>query len=138
MNNSEITFEDLQTRIHNFIEKAKEAKEDILFNFTIEEGLKQTKFTSIEGVNIYRTIQEAINNSMKYAESKKIKIDIKHQNNDIIIAIEDDGKGFDSNSVEFGNGINNMKKRITDISGKIEINSKLNIGTTVQIKFPKK
>ena len=137
MNNSEITFEDLQTRIHNFVEKAKEAKEDILFNFTIEEGLKQTKFTSIEGMNIYRTIQEAINNSMKYAEAKKIKIDIKHQNNDIIIAIEDDGKGFDSNSVEFGNGINNMKKRITDISGEIEISSTPNKGTIVQIKFPK-
>ena len=138
MNNSEITFEDLQTRIHNFVEKAKEAKEDIVFDFAIEDGLKQTKFTSIEGMNIYRTIQEAINNSMKYAEAKNIKIDINHQNNDILIAIEDDGKGFDNNTIEFGNGINNMKKRIADISGEIEINSSPNSGTKVKIRFPKR
>ena len=137
MNNSEITFEDLQTRIHNFVEKAKEAKHDIAFDFTIEKSLNSSKFTSIEGMNIYRTIQEAINNSMKYAEAKSIKIDIKSQNNDIVITIHDDGKGFDNKKVEFGNGIHNMKKRIADISGEIEINSTPNKGTTVQIKFPK-
>ena len=137
MNNSEITFEDLQTRIHNFVEKAKEAKHDIAFDFTIEKSLNSSKFTSIEGMNIYRTIQEAINNSMKYAEAKSINIDIKRQNDDIVIAIHDDGKGFDNKKVEFGNGISNMKKRITDISGEIEINSTPNKGTLVQIKFPK-
>ena len=88
-------------------------------------------------MNIYRTIQEAINNSMKYAEAKSIKIDIKRQKDDIVIAIEDDGKGFDSNKVEFGNGISNMKKRIADINGEIEINSTPNKGTMVQIKFHK-
>ncbi|HNP33635.1 MAG TPA: tetratricopeptide repeat protein [Flavobacterium sp.] len=136
MNHSEITFEDLQTRIHNFVEKAKEAKQDVGFDFTIDENLKNLKFTSIEGMNIYRTIQEAVNNSIKYAEAKSIKIDIKHQDKNIVITIHDDGKGFDSNEIELGNGINNMKKRIADINGEIEIKSVLENGTTVQIKFP--
>ena len=138
MNNSEINFEDLQSRIHNFVEKAKEAKHDIVFSFTIENSLKDSKFTSIEGMNIYRTIQEAVNNSIKYAEAKNIKIDIKDRKNDIVISIHDDGKGFDNDNVELGNGIHNMEKRITDINGKIEINSDLNSGTSVQIKLPKK
>ncbi|MBC7440814.1 MAG: tetratricopeptide repeat protein [Flavobacterium sp.] len=135
MNNSEITFEDLQGRIHNFVEKAKEAKQDIAFNFTIENSLKDSKFTSIEGMNIYRTIQEAVNNSIKYADAKNIKIDIKHQENHIVISIDDDGKGFDNDTIELGNGIQNMKKRIADINGEIEINSSPNNGTDIQIKL---
>ena len=138
MNNSEITFEDLQTRIHNFVEKAKEAKDTIEFSFKVQKAVMDTKFTSIEGMNIYRTIQEAVNNSIKYAEAKNIKIDIKHLKNDIVINISDDGKGFDDNEIELGNGINNMKKRITDSGGTIKFKTKPNEGTEITIMFPDK
>lgn len=138
MNNSEITFEDLQTRIHNFVEKAKEAKQDIEFKFTIEDDLLGVKFTSIEGMNIYRTIQEAINNSIKYAQAHNIKINIKHQKNDIIMVLSDDGKGFDDGQIELGNGINNMKKRISDCGGSIKFKTKPNEGTEITIRLPNK
>jgi signal transduction histidine kinase len=138
MNNSEITFEDLRARIHNFVEKAKEAKQDIEFKFTIEDSLLGVKFTSIEGMNIYRTIQEAINNSIKYADARNIEINIKHQKNDIVMAISDDGKGFDDSQIELGNGINNMKKRIADCGGKIKFNTKPNEGTEITIIIPDK
>lgn len=138
MNNSEITFEDLQTRIHNFVEKAKEAKQEIEFEFTIEESLLGAKFTSIEGMNIYRTIQEAVNNSIKYADAKNIKIGIKHKKNDIVMMISDDGKGFDEGKIELGNGINNMKKRIADCGGNIIFNTKQEEGTQITITFPDK
>lgn len=138
MNNSEITFEDLQARIHNFVEKAKEAKQDIEFKFTIENSLKQSKFTSVEGMNIYRTIQEAVNNSIKYAEAKSIKIDIQHDKDDIVTVITDDGKGFDDNEIELGNGINNMKKRIADCNGTLYIKTMPDQGTIITIRLPDK
>ena len=137
MNKSEITLEDLQIRIHNFIDKAKEAKEEIVFNFTIDDSLMSSKLTSIEGMNIYRTIQEAINNSMKYANSSQINIDIISVNENIFITIQDNGKGFDSQKVDFGNGIANMKKRIEEIGGKIYIDSNIAIGTKINITIPK-
>ena len=137
MNKSEIALEDLQTRIHNFIDKAKEAKEEIEFNFNIDDSLMSSKFTSIEGMNIYRTIQEALNNSIKYANSSQINITIKSVNENIFITIQDNGKGFDSKKVDFGNGITNMKKRIEEIGGKIYIDSNLAIGTTINITIPK-
>ncbi|HNP33634.1 MAG TPA: sensor histidine kinase [Flavobacterium sp.] len=136
MNHSEITFEDLQTRIHNFVEKAKEAKHDIEFDFIIDDNLKNLKFTSIEGMNIYRTIQEAINNSIKYADAKKISIQAKRLNNSIEITITDDGKGFDKANVEEGFGLKNMQKRIEEIGGKISINSKESDGTKINIILP--
>ena len=138
MNNSEITFEDLRMRIHNFVEKAKEAKQDIDFDFTIEESLLASKFTSIEGMNIYRTIQEAVNNSIKYADSTRIQIEIRNQKEDIVIVIQDDGKGFDVTQTEQGNGINNMKKRISDCNGTFKIKTKPAAGTEITISLPHK
>ena len=137
MNSNEITLEDLQTRIHNFIDKAKEAKETIKFSTDVEENLKNIKFTSIEGMNIYRTIQEAINNSIKYADAKNIKIIIHQETDFIVISILDDGKGFETEKIDLGNGINNMKKRISDIGGEIEIKKGTDIGTEIVIKLKK-
>ena len=132
MNKSEITFEDLQSRIHNFIDKAKEAKSEIQFSFQVDKELNNRSFTSIEGMNIYRTIQEAINNSIKYSESKHIDIQAKSENDKIQITIKDDGKGFDKSTIEKGNGLQNMQKRIEEINGKFQIESS-DLGTTISI-----
>ena len=138
MNNSEITFEDLQTRIHNFVDKAKEAKTEIDFNFSIENSLKGILFTSIEGMNVYRTIQEAINNSIKYANAKNINIDVKRKNNTVKITINDNGKGFDEQAIERGYGLINMQKRIEEIGGKFSIDSNIAMGTKINITIPNK
>ncbi len=132
MNKSQITFEDLQTRIHNFVDKAKEAKSEIQFNFSVDAELKDRKFTSIEGMNIYRTIQEAINNSIKYAEAKNINIQVERHNDNIQITINDDGKGFDLATTEKGNGLLNMQKRIEEINGKFSLQS-TESGTNINI-----
>lgn len=132
MNKSQITFEDLQTRIHNFIDKAKEAKNEIQFNFVVDAELKERQFTSIEGMNIYRTIQEAINNSIKYADAEKIEIQVKKSEDNIQITIEDNGNGFDLNTTEKGNGLLNMQKRIAEINGKFELQSSSS-GTKISI-----
>jgi signal transduction histidine kinase len=137
MNKSEITIEDLESRIHNFVEKAKIAKTEIAFNFHVDDRLKEVKFTSVQGMNIYRTIQEAINNCIKYAEAKSISIEINQTNDTIEIIIQDDGKGFNESEVSFGNGIENMKKRVNDINGQITFNSIIDKGTTIIIRLKK-
>ncbi|PXY47129.1 tetratricopeptide repeat-containing sensor histidine kinase [Flavobacterium hydrophilum] len=121
MNSNEISFEDLESRIHNFIEKAKEAKDEIQFFFQIDSELKDTKLTSVEGMNLYRTIQEAVNNAIKYANASSISIAVKRIENQIQIAIEDNGIGFDETTIQKGNGLKNMQKRIEDIGGKFHL-----------------
>jgi signal transduction histidine kinase len=132
MNSSEITFQDLESRINNYIEKAKEAKENISFSFAIEEDLKSKKLTSVEGMNIYRTIQEAVNNAIKYANAEIISITVKHQENKINISVKDNGSGFDYETIEKGNGLNNMQKRIEEIGGAFALTS-TNEGTKIEI-----
>ncbi len=132
MNTNEITYEDLEVRIHNFIEKAKEAKQEITFSFKIDKDLATKKLSSVEGMNVYRTIQEAINNSLKYANAKNIKIEAKKEENQTKITITDDGIGFNETEIHYGNGLNNMKKRIKEIGGKLQITSSEK-GTTIEV-----
>ena len=132
MNSDQISYEDLEVRINNFLEKAKEAKDQISFSFAIEESLKTKKLSSVEGMNMYRTIQEAINNSLKYANADIIKVTIKKSDNQTKILISDNGQGFNLETIEKGNGLKNMQKRIEDIGGVFSITS-TNDGTGVEI-----
>ena len=133
MNKSEILFEDLQSRIHNFMDKAKEVKEEIDFHFDIDASLKSIAFTSLDGMNIYRTIQEAVNNSIKHAEASQINVSIVPAGENILIKIQDNGKGFDPEKTEKGNGIANMKKRIQDVKGDLAFHQTVGAGTTISI-----
>ncbi|RED47905.1 histidine kinase [Seonamhaeicola aphaedonensis] len=132
MNKNEITLEDLQGRISNFIDKANVSASNLNFSFTIAEALsKAFVFTSVKGMNIYRVIQEAVNNAIKYAEASNIDIQIEKKDDNVLFSISDDGKGFDFNEINAGNGLNNMKKRATDMGATIIYNSETGKGTNI-------
>lgn len=137
MNANEFTFDDLSSRIYNFIEKAQSAKESTTFKFTVDESLKNSKFSSLEGVNLYRTIQEAVNNAIKYADANEVSIQVQPIENGITIEISDNGKGFDLDTIDLGNGIVNMQKRIEEIGGVFKIQSELDKGTQITISLNK-
>lgn len=136
MNKTEITFEDLNARITNFIDKARQSTENTNFNFDISEELNNKyHLSSIEGMNIYRIIQEAVHNALKYANAKNIAVTIAENSNYINITIQDDGKGFNIQQTEPGNGLNNIKKRAKEIKSEININSIPGSGTTISLKI---
>jgi signal transduction histidine kinase len=137
MNYNEISIEELQSRITNFIEKAKDAKESIDFKFKIAEGLSNLKLSAVVGMNCYRTIQEAINNAIKYAEATEVVIEVEKMEDTIQIAIRDNGIGFDIQTVEKGNGLRNIQKRVEDIGGILAITSSYKQGTIVKITLNK-
>lgn len=133
MNTNEFKFEDLSSRIYNFIEKAQSVKENIRFQFVIDDNVKEAKFSSLEGINLYRTIQEAVNNAVKYADADAITVHVLREDETIKIEIKDDGKGFDTDETDYGNGLYNMKKRIEEIDGTFQVHSEISKGTTVTV-----
>jgi len=137
MNANEFTFDDLSSRIYNFIEKAQSVKENTAFKFSVDDSLKNSKFSSLEGVNLYRTIQEAVNNAIKYADATEVSVQVKPNENGITIEISDNGKGFDIDIIDLGNGIVNMQKRIEEIGGVFKIKSELDKGTQITISLNK-
>ncbi len=137
MNKNDITFGDLQSRISNFIDQAKIASENTEFTFTISENIKQVyKFTSIQGMNLYRIIQEGVNNASKYAKATKISVSIIEENSNYRILIKDNGKGFNLATEPLGNGISNIKKRSKELSVEVRIDSVINEGTSISLLIP--
>jgi len=136
MNKNEITIEDLQSRISNFIEKAGAANDGIAFQFSISEAIaNDTKYTSVRGMNMYRIIQESVNNALKHAQASQITVHIDAKEDQNFITIEDNGKGFDMNAFDPGNGLTNIQKRAKEMGGQAEITSVLEKGTKVFVYY---
>ena len=102
------------------------------------------RFDSLVETNLYRVVQEAVNNALKYAKSNYILIALSHSKDILSIIIDDDGIGFDMEKVgktnkESGMGLFFMKERISYINGRVFINSVKERGTriTINIKLPK-
>lgn len=84
---------------------------------------------------LFRMIQEIINNIIKHAGATEINFKASHKNNNIIIEIKDNGKGFDKNAVAAGSGLNNLLSRSAMIDAAITINSRPGEGTQIIISI---
>ena len=135
MNKQEISFEDLQSRISNFIEKAGVSQDQTTFKFEAPKSV-ETNFTSVQGMNIYRIIQEAVNNAIKYANASTIEVSIDQSPNEMNVTISDNGQGFDIEKVERGNGLQNMTKRTKELGGDLKVVSSSDSGTKVILTLP--
>ena len=138
MNKEYITVEDLKSRVANFINQAGQSASQIDFVFRMDSVLpEQFRFSSQRGMHIYRIIQEAVNNAIKHANPKNIEVSFtqsSHKQN-VELTIKDDGTGLSKDTIQEGNGLQNMKKRAIELSGILEINSQGN-GTEVKLDFP--
>ncbi|HLY70875.1 MAG TPA: ATP-binding protein, partial [Puia sp.] len=84
--------------------------------------------------NIYLTIKEALHNVVKHAHANEVSIDVQISQR-LIIVLHDNGIGFDAEQIRpFSNGLTNMKKRISDIDGDLEI--KRQQGTELKVSVP--
>lgn len=135
MNSNDLTFEDLRARMMNFIEKAQSALEQTQIIFEIDSELDALVLSSVLGMNVYRTMQEAVNNAIKYAHARQIQIQIKKTANGFEMKIIDDGQGFDLDEVVRGNGLHNMQKRIEQIGGTFKIDSQIEKGTQISLSI---
>lgn len=135
MNKSEITIEDLHSRILSFIEKAKESIPEINFNINFET-YKNISFSSLIGMNLFRATQEALNNAIKHSNANEISISLTILSEAFIISIEDNGCGFNLKNSNLGNGLSNIEKRMSEIKGTTNIQSVINTGTTIYLNIP--
>lgn len=86
--------------------------------------------------NLFRIVQEALNNVIKHASARRVDIQLIGYDNNITIAIEDNGKGFNLNLKNKGFGIKNMSSRVHQLNGEITIDSRINSGTSILITVP--
>ncbi|WP_375241223.1 ATP-binding protein [Polaribacter sp.] len=120
-------------------ELSKLTGKEILFLNKTDFNLRLDSLTEI---NLYRIVQEAVNNAIKYAASSYILVTMSHSNKILSIVIDDDGKGFEPNKIkkvkdgDGGMGMTFMKERIKYIDGRLFISSQPNEGTRITLNIP--
>ncbi len=109
-------------------------------NYSIEEDESLNNISFDKAVNLYRLIQEALNNILKHANAKNIFIKIENNAQLINVSIEDDGDGFEMNrsegKINTGKGLSSMYQRAELNGGKCTIDSKPGKGTKINIVIP--
>lgn len=87
-------------------------------------------------INLYRMVQESLQNVVKHANCKNIELHLDRVNDNLQVLIIDDGIGFDFKKRKRGIGIRNIRSRINKLNGSWYIDSKLGIGTTIRLILP--
>lgn len=85
---------------------------------------------------LYRIIQEATNNVVKHAEASEVDIVLSREDDRIVLSVQDNGKGFETNKVQNGSGLASMETRVQIMNGQLEVESTPGEGTSLLISIP--
>lgn len=128
-------FENIISRMRTLAIELFEAKQ-IELEMAFDEQLSQQKMGMEERKNFYLLYKEALNNALKYSGCKKIIIRLFSKAGYINLDIIDDGRGFETDSLQNGNGLVNMEARASSLKGKLKITSIPGKGTQLSLQFP--
>jgi signal transduction histidine kinase len=106
------------------------------FISSIDSSIKWESMSNAIKINLYRIIQESLQNTNKYANANSIKIEFKKEIDNLLLRISDDGIGFNVNKAKKGIGLQNMLSRINECEGTFEIKSKKGEGTIIIVTIP--
>lgn len=126
-----------------------EAIKDMLNRYNREKGPeiifqdygfdgKEKIMESSRALQVYRIVQELLNNSIKHSKGNEILVQLSLKEPDLEIIVEDDGIGYQTDHVNKGMGLENIKSRIKYLKGEISIKSRPNEGTSTLIQVPVK
>jgi signal transduction histidine kinase len=122
-----------------FIDKMRGFATEVLaaknVSLTFDNQLINPKFqlSMEERKNAYLIFKEAVNNIIKHSAATKAMVKIWSDDNQILIQIEDNGVGFDTNMIFEGNGLQNFETRAEDSEMQVKIESKIGEGTVITI-----
>lgn len=131
----------LVATVNQYFEKIRQNQKMQLI-FDVKGKEREKNIPNVITLTLYRIIQEACNNMIKYANASTLCIQICYEENKISLTIKDDGIGFEIDDVVYtegeyhGFGLSIMRERVCLLSGTIEIKSEKNKGTQIYITVP--
>ncbi len=85
-------------------------------------------------LSLYRIVQELLNNTIKHAQAEEIFIQLRKEENQLVLQYEDDGIGFDLESLKkSGMGLENITSRVNYLNGELSIDARVNEGVSYVI-----
>ncbi|MBQ4805256.1 tetratricopeptide repeat protein [Aquimarina sp. MMG015] len=106
------------------------------FAFANDENIDWETVDDQKKVNLFRIIQESLQNIFKHARAKSVKINFDYVDDKINLTILDDGIGFKSSKVKRGIGLKNITSRVTQMDGVVDFISNQDSGTKVSVGIP--
>jgi signal transduction histidine kinase len=108
---------------------------DMDYNINVPAEIPNADVSGVKRRNIFLVLKESINNVMKHAKATLVEINIRFENEQMLVEIVDNGKGIDPEKLnQFGNGLKNMQRRMESIGGSFIILN--NNGTTIKLEMP--
>lgn len=130
-------FDSSNINFTNILEQLLKDKSSIgsfQYQFNVDKNIVWKDINEVTKANLYRIIQEALQNIIKHANAKNVILDASIAQKELIISLQDDGIGFNTNKKKKGIGLKNMKARVEKIGSQLELHSTENKGTTLVIK----
>ncbi len=122
-------------RMREFATNVLESKEMEL-DFAADDSILEVKLNMQARRDLFLIFKEAVNNAAKYSAADKVRIRLQQEQKKLLLLVEDNGRGFDADAADEGNGLGNMQKRADSLQGTISIRSAPGQGTSMRLLIP--
>ena len=97
------------------------AEEKFAYEFVCESELEdRLRLSQIEQIQLYRIVQEALNNICRHARARHVRLSVKAESDELVIEIRDDGKGLaEAAAKKTGHGLANIRSRANLINAQV-------------------
>ncbi len=103
----------------------------------IEQALQAVDLSADDQLTVYRVVQEALTNTLKYAQAQHVRVRLLPQGDQAMVSIEDDGIGFDTETSRLGrHGLRGMHFRVEASGGELSLTSSPGQGTQIVARLP--
>lgn len=133
INQQEFSLEEFVVKLREYLKPYYGSKPQISI---VNQSDDDYTLEPIVATNLFRIIQELVNNSIKYAQAKELTVDIVAERNTLKVAVKDDGIGYDLNAKSAGYGLKNIEARVNTIKGNYTVETALGKGTLVDLNIP--
>jgi signal transduction histidine kinase len=94
---------------------------------------KRVSLAPDEQIEVFRIVQEGLANVRKHANAQRAEVRIVHRDGQRLVAVSDDGSGFEATEGGAGQGLGNIRQRAASIAGAATIRSHPGSGTVVEV-----
>ena len=105
--------------------------------FDLEEEMPDTQFDLGVRRSLFLAVKESLNNTVRHSQASEVTLRIHRQEHNVVVAIEDNGKGFDpARADRERNGLSNLMKRAAEAQGVCQVISQPGAGCRVEFAIP--
>ncbi len=118
------------------IEMINQLKEHTSASIELTNNLSSLDLDAHQQVHLMQLIREAVINAIKHADATKIIVECNEVDGDVIVVVEDNGVGFEEHDAKLNHyGLSIMQERAARLHGELAVNSSLNSGCRITLKF---